>query len=212
MAQANDSVLYTPGTGATVATHLVATKEYPVSMEADAAGHILGTKPQYFFMTPMATHAGVRFFDFFNGDASLIMRITTILHLPGITTAVVGSYGDWYTARTTTSGTGGTAVTAWLPDLSQTALDADITCRSKPTGGAAELAGGGGFNWAHSSEETEGGSMMMASLGGSEILPPIIQPPFGEGYVIRPGAGLVCYDSWTTVVGSSAFLIGFTVE
>ena len=45
MSQANDSVLVTPGAGATVATHLVSAKEYQVVMVADESGHIQQTLP-----------------------------------------------------------------------------------------------------------------------------------------------------------------------
>lgn len=42
MALPNDSILVTPGSGATVPTHLVSAKEYEVVMVADIAGHIMG--------------------------------------------------------------------------------------------------------------------------------------------------------------------------
>ena len=40
MAQANDSVLVTPGSGATIASHLINGKEYQVVMVAEADGHL----------------------------------------------------------------------------------------------------------------------------------------------------------------------------
>lgn len=61
MTQANDSITVTPGTGATVATHSVDSKEHQVMIVADPAGRLLGT--------PMAFRsdnagAGVTYFGF----------------------------------------------------------------------------------------------------------------------------------------------------
>ena len=62
--------------------------------------------------------------------------------------------------------TSGSAQTAWLPDLSQTAMDADVTCRSKPTGGAT--AGTILRYYSLHGEETNAATVMIASMGGLE--------------------------------------------
>ena len=172
MAQANDSVLVTPGSGATIATHLAASKEYQVMMQADQSGHIIGSKPTYYYMIPSQVHvaaANTIHWDLFNADAALIVRVFSVLQIPNITTAVTGIVFDWKLARTTAVGTGGTAQTAWLPDTTATALDADITCRSKPTGGATE--GTILRNYSLSSEETAASTIQIAAQGGLELIP-----------------------------------------
>ncbi len=213
MTQANDSILVTPGTGATVATHLAASKEHQVYMVADDAGHILGTKPQYFALIASQVHVAVAstvHWDLWNGDAALIVRVTTILQIPNIVTAVVGVVFDWLLERSTAVGTGGTAITPWLPDLSQTALDADITCRSKPTGGAT--ASTDLRSYSLSSEETNTSTIQVASMGGLELIPVPLRPPFGQGILLRPSQGIRCVQVTSSAAGNTGFLIGFTVE
>lgn len=43
MTQANDSISITPGSGATVATHLISDKEHQVMIVADPVGRLLGS-------------------------------------------------------------------------------------------------------------------------------------------------------------------------
>ena len=215
MTQANDSVLVTPGTGATIATHLVNSKEHQVVMVANADGHIQGSKPSYFFRIPSQVHvaaANTVHWDLFNADAALLVRVLSILQLPNITTAVTGVVFDWELMRTTSDGTGGSALTAWLPDLSQTALDADITARSKPTGGAAAstiLAA-----YSISSEETNAATQLWHSLaaGGMLDLVPQQLRASGEGILLRQNQGLRNVQVTNSAAGNTGWLIGFTVE
>lgn len=214
MAQANDSILVTPGTGATVATHLVNSKEYQVVVIADENGHIWGSRDTYHFLIPSQAHvnsASTVHWDLFNADATLKVRVISILQIPNVTTAVTGIVFDWLLERTTSVGTGGTALTAWLADTSQTALDADITCRSKPTGGAA--AGVDLRNYSLSSEETSAATIQIASQGGLELIPQALRPPASEnGLLLRQNEGVRCVQVTASVQGNTGWLIGFTVE
>lgn len=215
MTQANDSILVTPGSGATVATHLVNSKEHQVMMLADPDGHVRGTKPLYFFEIPSQVHvaaANTVHWDLFNADATLLVRVVSILQKPNIVTAVTGVAFAWLLERTTAVGTGGTAQTAWLPDTSQTALDADITCRSKPTGGAT--AGTDISNYSLHSEETNAGTMVIASMGGLELVPPLLNDPdYGApGILLRQNEGLRCVQVTSSAAGNTGWLIAFTVE
>lgn len=210
MTQANDSILVTPGSGATVATHAANSKEHQVVMVADASGHIVGSRPLYFFDIPSQVHvaaANTVHWDLFNADPSLLVRVLTIRQRPNITTAVTGVAFDWKLARTTAAGTGGTSQTAWLPNTSQTALDADITCRSKPTGGATE--GTVLRNYTVHSEETNAGTIIIASMGGLELLPLNL----GEnGVLLGQNQGLRCVQVTNSAAGNTGWLIGLTVE
>jgi hypothetical protein len=214
MTQANDSILVTPGSGATVATHSAASKEHQVVMLAEATGHILGSRPHYFYNIASQVHvnsANTIHWDLFNADAALLVRVFGIWQIPNITTAVTGVVFDWKLARTTSVGTTGTAQTAWLADLSQTALDADITCRSKPGGGAAE--GVILRNYSLSSEETNAATIMVASLGGLQLVPPELLPPHSEhGILLRQDQGLRCVQITASAAGNTGWLLGFTVE
>jgi hypothetical protein len=215
MTQANDSILITPGSGATVATHLANSKEHQVIMLSDSDGHIRGTKPLYFFDIPSQVHvasANTVHWDLFNADATLLVRVVSIRQRPHITTAVTGVAFDWLLERTTAVGTGGSALTAWLPDTSQTALDADITCRSKPTGGATQSTDL--RNYTIHSEETNAGSIIIASMGGLELLPPLLgDADYGaQGILLRQNQGLRCVQVTNSAAGNTGWLISFTVE
>lgn len=218
MSLAGDSILVTPGSGATVATETVNAKEHQVVMLADADGHIRGSKPLYGFTISSTVHvasANTVMWDLFNADASLLVRVVSVRQIPNITTAVTGIVFDWKLARTTAVGTGGTAQTAWLRDLSQTALDADITCRLKPTGGATE--GVILFNYALSSEETNTGTIIVASQGGLELIPPALSGIAGvdnakAGILLRQNQGLRCVQVTSSAAGNTGWLIQFTVE
>lgn len=216
MTQANDSILVTPGTGATVATHLANSKEHQVTIQADASGHILGTKPVYHYLIPSQVHvntANTVHWDLFNADAALVVRVLSILQIPNVTTAVTGIVFDWLLERSTAVGTGGTAQTAWLADSTQTALDADITCRSKPTGGAT--AGTDLRSYSLSSEETSAATIQIASQGGLELVPPLLDATSdlrGAGVVLRQNEGIRCVQVTASVAGNTGWLIGFSVE
>jgi hypothetical protein len=179
-------------------------------MVADASGHIVGSRPLYFFDIPSQVHvaaANTVHWDLFNADPSLLVRVLTIRQRPNITTAVTGVAFDWKLARTTAAGTGGTSQTAWLPNTSQTALDADITCRSKPTGGATE--GTVLRNYTVHSEETNAGTIIIASMGGLELLPLNL----GEnGVLLGQNQGLRCVQVTNSAAGNTGWLIGLTVE
>lgn len=215
MTQANDSILVTPGSGATVATHSANSKEHQVVMVADGAGHLVGTKPAYHALIPSQVHVAVAntvHWDLFNADAALIVRVLSIRQIPNITTAVTGVVFDWLLERTTAVGTGGTTITPWLADTTDTALDADITCRSKPTGGATQ--GTDLFNYSLSSEETNAATIQIASQGGLELVPWALNANDrpAKGIVLRQNEGIRCVQVTNSAAGNTGWLIGFTVE
>ena len=217
MTRANDSVEVTPGSGATVATHLVNSKEYQVVMVADDLGHIAGSRPVYFWNIPSQVHVAAAttvHWDMFNADASLVVRVQSIQQLPNINTAVTGVATDWQLIRTTSVGTGGSALTVVLADTAQTALDADITARSKPTGGAA--SGVTLRSYTIHSEETNAATQMMHMMmagGIADLIPLTLRPEHsGEGIVLRQNEGLKCVQATNSSAGNTGWLITFTVE
>lgn len=214
MSLAGDSILVTPGSGATVATHTVNSKEHQVVMLADELGQIQGSREIYFYNIPSQVHvasANTVHWDMFNADAALLVRVISIRQIPNITTAVTGIVFDWLLERTTAAGTGGSALTAWLTDLSQTVLDADITARSKPSGGATQSTDL--FNYSLSSEETNAATIQIASQGGLELVPaPVLPLNGGRGILLRQNQGLRCVQVTNSNAGNTGWLIGFTVE
>lgn len=214
---AGDSILVTVGSGATVATHTVGAKEHQVMMVADEFGHLLGSRDTYFYNIPSTVHiaaANSLLWDLFNADAALLVRVHGIYQLPNITTAVTGVVFDWLLERTTAAGTGGTAQTAWLPDTSQTALDADVTCRLKPTGGATQSTDL--LNYSISSEETNAATQlyhMLAAGGLANLVPQQLCPPFNEhGILLRQNQGIRCVQVTNSVAGNTGWFIAITVE
>lgn len=169
---------------------------------------------RYVINIPSQVHvaaANTVHWDLFNADATLIVRVLSIRQLPKITTAVTGVAFDWLLERTTAVGTGGSTITPWLPDTTQTALDADITCRSKPTGGATQSTDL--RNYTIHSEETNAGTIILASLGGLELVPPCLTPPFSDhGIILRQDQGLRCVQVTNSNAGNSGWIIGFAVE
>src|SRR3972149_3794900 len=108
MTQANDSILVTPGAGATVATHLINSKEHEAMVLVDEMGHVLGSKDTYFYSIASQVHvaaANTIQWDLFNADPALLVRVVSIAQLPNITTAVTGIVFDWSLIRTTAVGT-----------------------------------------------------------------------------------------------------------
>lgn len=221
-----DDVAVTAGSGTSIATDDIGGRHFQRIKNCYGAD---GTATDVSRTTPMPTTPGVQptplyfyniasqvhvasansvHFDVFNADAALLVRIVSIRQIPNVTTAVTGIVFDWKLARTTAVGTGGTAQTAWLADTSQTALDADITCRSKPTGGATE--GTILFNYSISSEETTAATIQLASQGGLELVPPSLVQ--ANGILLRQNQGVRVVQITNSNAGNTGWLVGFTVE
>lgn len=217
MALAGDSILVTPGSGATVATETVNSKEHQVVMLAGKTGHIVGSRPVYFFRIAEQVHvaaASTIHWDLFNAAATLVVRVISIAQLPGIVTAVTGVATNWTLQRTSAVGTGGSAQTAWLPDTTQTALDADITCRSKPTGGATPSTQLAAYT-VHSEETNAAAQMLhMMMLGGvADIVPRALRDQGDEqGIRLGQNQGLSITQATNSSAGNTGWLIAFTVE
>lgn len=196
------SILITPGSGETVATHTVSSKKYQVMMQADVDGHIQGSAASYLlYQSPrVTTAAATDFLDLFNGVGSgKIIRLRGIWPVIDITaaSAIVPSW-DFSVSRTSAVGTGGTAhtfegaspPTTGLINISrlQTAdatLPALITARALPTAGAtlSHFL----FNIPLVSEETNPAPYLVQGINWLPQLP--FNPPFelqeGQGMKIR---------------------------
>lgn len=215
MTQANDSVPVTPGTGATIATHLANGKKHQVVMVADEFGIIKGSASTYrLIVNGSAVGANKVHCDLFNADAALLVKIVSAKVLPDIDTAVTGVVSaEISLTRTTAVGTGGTAATLdstslTAPtivelDTANAALDADITARAAPAGGATA---GALLGTRHIfTEETNAGAALAAMLGAEFVLSP--EYPI----VLRQNQGVRFVQGAVASVGTLNFEITFEV-
>src|SRR5438105_6527957 len=119
MALANDSIIVTPGSGATVATHSPGgsnTTEYQVTMLANATGHIVDSMPTYGLNIPqLLVGANKYHWELFNHPSSaktLTCRgLWPIVELSQANAATVVTRFELY--RTTAVSSGGTASAAF---------------------------------------------------------------------------------------------------
>lgn len=135
----NDSILVTPGSGATVATHLVGGKEHQVVMVANASGHLQDTLPTYYWWSGWNVGAANKIhLEVFNaagsGKTVKIRKLFIQCNLAAITG--VGHVFD--VDLTSAVGTGGTPITGRPADPLNDAIPAQITARHAPSGGATK--------------------------------------------------------------------------
>jgi hypothetical protein len=109
-------------------------------------------------------------------------------------------------------GPGASTLPAVLGDTSRTGLDADVTCRSKPTGGAT--AGTALRSYSVHSEETNAGVIAIATAGGLELVPSIFSPwSYAErGILLRQNQGLSVTQTTSSSAGNTGWQIVFTQE
>ena len=225
MSQANDSILVTPGTGATVATHLVASKEHQVVMVADESGHVQGSLPTYFYASPPSVAGANKLhWDIFNATGSgKVMDVRGVWLIPKLdvaATVVVGTRIDTY--RTSAVGTGGTAasVDSASPDPAggnftkfdeaNVAIPAQITARVLPTGGATIS------RWLFPSFTTSKIEMTVTGTGSwgflSQYQNLIPMFSFGQKIAVRENEGLLFKQGSVASLGSVSLLVAFTLE
>lgn len=194
-----NSILVTPGSGATVATQTISAKDYQVILLADQDGHIQGSGPTYQLvqMPRVTTAAATDFFDLFNATGSgKIIRLRGLYPIIELTaaSAIIPTFRfDLF--RTSAIGTGGTAHTfegaaAPTTGLIQIArfstadagtLSASITCRALPTGGATAATFLMPFQL--QSEETNASTTLVQ---GINVFP---QLPFDQAYELQENQG-----------------------
>lgn len=217
MAQANDSILVTPGSGATVATHNPGDgKEYQVVMLAGDGGHIHGTKPSYMLFVPVqAVGASKIFFDLFNATGSgKVIEVNGLWAVVKTDVAVTGTLGvELQVGRTTAVGTAGTAATyagtsftactISPKDTNNAALPAQITARMTPTAATAGAAWWQNYLF---TEETNVSSQVSQFFN----LCPAQTTEF-QSLTIRENSGIAVRQGTVASVGSLGFLVDFTV-
>lgn len=199
MSLANSSVLVTPGSGATIASQSIGSKDHQVVILADQDGHIQGSGPAYQLiqMPRVTTAAATDFFDLFNATGSgKIIRLRGLYPIIELTaaSAIIPTFRfDLF--RTSAIGTGGTAHTfegaaapaagaiqiARFSTADAGTLSASITSRSLPTGGATAACFLMPFQL--QSEETNASTTLVQ---GINVLP---QLNFDQAYELQENQG-----------------------
>lgn len=164
----------------------------------------LGAYDGYFtaFISPQAVGAAVKFFDLFNTSTSTVnLIVDKVVPIVDGSVAVTGAVTvNMQLQRTTSVGTGGTAVTPGKHDTTTPNLPANVTMRKTPTGGAALGADVLGFASLYTDEQSPGPH--------SGPLINLIEAPI----IVRPNSGLCVVQGAVASVGSLAFLVGFRPE
>lgn len=219
MTQSNDSIVVTPGAGATVATHNPGDgKEYQVVMVADDSGHLQQTLPTYSWWVPSAVVGASKLYaDIFNAVGSgKIIEVRGIWAITDTDTAVSGALGiEIMLLRTSAVGTGGTAPTynggsvdttgTIIPlDTNNAALPAQVTARALPTGGATIAA----FYWAQWVAGEEAATSMAYMTSFQNLLPVATMT---QRITLREGQGLLIKQGTVAATGRVAFLVLFTL-
>lgn len=209
MAQPNDSILVTPGSGATVATHLKNSKEYQTVIVADAFGDLHGTQETWVVSTGNQVNvaaARTSHFDIFNASGSgKKLRIKGVFIQPTLV-AVTGVGLTWELIRSSSAGTGGSTLTPRPFDSNNAALPAQVTARGKPTGGAATS-----ITWYvvnSSSEETTPYAGLASILNHVKCWDRIDT----QDLVLNEGEGLKIDQTTSSAVGSTNIVVIFTVD
>jgi len=207
MSISNDSILVTPGSGATVATQLVDAKEYQVVMIADSNGHFEKTTPTWIFASGNSANvaaARTTHFDMFNATGSGKIVVIEAIYIIPTLAAVTGVGLTWEIIKTSAVGTTGSALTARPFDSSNTAIGANVTARSKPGGGATT-------DYIHqyvntSSEETIAYGSMASILNHVPAVCARLQ-----GIVLRENQGIKIDQTTNSSVGSTNIQVIFTI-
>lgn len=210
MAQANDSILVTPGSGATVATHDVGSKEHQVIMEAEASGHILGSIPTYWYWSePGATANLQRQFTLWNGSGSGKLIKVRKLFIANVQTGVVTGVACRFNVRRITAEPASqvNTLTAVKMDTNNAAVPAQITGKN---GSVAAHAGDILFGLGAATEEVlTGQGVHAAVLAAINWLP---ESRLIQDLILREGEGLDVQFATNTTTGLFGVLCVFTLE
>lgn len=177
----------------------------------------------YFYTTPVialtAIAANKPFFSMFNADIEKIVRVrflTLYSDIPGSTTGINVSFDI---NRTTAVHVGGTALTAWLADTGDTALDADITAAwTATTFGTPPTLSSLLKRFSIHTEETAAAAtnpnpQLMAGFIENNLIPSPLALS-GKGIVCRQNQGIAIseVDRGAAEAGNMYIIAGFTVE
>lgn len=228
MSLANDSILVTPGSGATVATHSPGgsnTTEYQVTMIANSTGNIVDSMPTYGLNVPQLLLAANKYhWEFFNhpssGKTITVRGVWPIAENSQANAGNVAARYEFY--RTTAVGSGGTASAAFESatttlanffrlDPGDASLSSHISCQTQLTSittGTFLFPMYASSVWTTTAASTP--QNIISALGQSINFIP--QREFGKELTVKPGTGVVMRQGTVASAGSIGWLIEFTVD
>ena len=208
MALPNDSVDITAGTGTTIATHAVSSKEYQVVMLANPTGHVIGSVPTYSaWSTAIASSANLVYMHVFNATGSgKVVKMRKVFLQPSQAIGTAPAPHTWRIAKTSAVGTtGNTAITIRNNDSADPAVPAQITAaRSYTAGGTQTFTF---FEVSIATEETAAGNGL---AGLVNILPN--DGDIVSDYILREGEGLAVQVVTAAAAYTWSVLAVFSIE
>jgi len=171
--------------GSEHALETISGKVYPVVIQANAEGHMLGTIPTYSVWSGVIAAAANKVYThIFNASGSgKIVKIRKCFIQPVAGTVTAIAPQTWRVARTSSVGTtGNTGLTIRKHDENDAAVPAQITAAHSATAGITDV-----FTWFEipiDVEETRPGVYLQAAM---DILP--LAGEYVGDYVLREGEG-----------------------
>lgn len=216
MAFVNDSVLVTPGSGATIGTYSPGgsnTTEFQATVLVRSNGHVMDTEPTFLLAIPPLDLAVNRYhWELFNGSASTTtLTVRSIRPVPQEVGTYVGtSAAGFYFYRTTAISSGGTAGT--YEAISAGTLTANIARMN-----LADSAISSGVSAKTVLTSIVTGSYLFHYFHSLHSAVPWASPPNalpleyqGQGLVMGPGAGVAVRQSNVASTGTLGWLVTFT--
>lgn len=200
MTQANDL----SGTG--MAVRAVSGREHQVVLVADDSGHIIGSRPTWAIQSGFQGLAANKlFFDLFNAAGSGVILQVASVALQKNMAAQTGVAVQFDLLKTTSVGTGGTALTPVTFDSTNAALPPQVTARHAAVGAAL---GGLLVSRFYHSEETNVAAQVQEAF---PFWPPTPLAPDLQRITLRPGEGLTLKQITSSTAGIYNVSVIFTV-
>ena len=208
----NDSVLVTPGSGATIATHTIGGKEHQAVVVVGPSGHIVDSLDTWYVCADAVAFANNKqMLSIYNGSGSGKILKLRKLFLVNLQLAAATGVAVRFDVKRLTTGapTGGTAVTPVAADTTNASIPASVVCMTGATGGLVE--GSLLFPITFTNDEVGATQAFPSSL----LMQATNWLPEGREItelVLRETQGVTVKCVTSTTVGSLAVLAVMTVE
>ena len=196
--------------GLNVATHQVGGKDYQVVLLAGPSGHLRDTLPTYYLFTgAQALAANKIHLSIYNGAGSgKVLKVRKLFLLNLQVAAVTGIMVVWRVLKSSSAGTGGTAITPRPADSQNPALPAQVVVAGGPTTPTEVFTW---FDHAVSNDEIGATSAFPTPqiLAGLNL---VAEGEVLQEITLREGEGLLVKQFTISAVGSYGVLAVVTAE
>lgn len=207
MSLPNDSILVTPGTGATVATHLIGGKEYQVVMVAGPSGHLQDSLPTYVAWANDVAHAQNKYhISILNPAASGKIVKVHKLFCVNLQAATATGVMERYDIFKITAHSAGTLITAEALDSTNATPSATVRTDATVT------AGNKLFGFTTTNEEVGATGTLISGthiLAGLNLL---FEGSRIQELTLRESEGLAAQQITSSTVGTFGWILVFTEE